>query len=61
MTQLIADRSDIDFTLYEQFRAEDLFGQPRSTSFSRKIFDMILSETRKLAVKVILPTLAEGD
>ena len=61
MTQLIADRRDIDFVLYElldieKLTASDLFGE-----FNRKTFDLILSEARRFALKEMLPTYQEGD
>ncbi len=61
MTQVIADQKDMEFILYEQFNAEKLLSYERYRGFSKKIFDMILSEARKLAIKEILPTLADGD
>ncbi len=61
MAQLIADRRDVDFVLYEQFDAADLCRHPRYADFNRKTFDMIVDESRQFAIKEILPTLAEGD
>ena len=61
MTHLIADRRDIDFVLYEQFRIQDICEHEAYSDFNKKTFDMIISEARKLAVKEILPTLAESD
>ncbi len=61
MAQLIADRRDIDFVLYEQLDAEALCRHPRFSEFNRKAFDLIVNEARNLAVKEILPTLADSD
>ncbi len=61
MAQLIADRRDIDFVLYEQFDAEALCRHANFSDFNRKTFNMIIDEARQLAIKEILPTLAEGD
>jgi len=61
MAQLIADRRDIDFVLYEQFDAEALCRHANFGDFNRKTFDMIIDEARQLAIREILPTLAEGD
>ncbi|MCK5096813.1 MAG: acyl-CoA dehydrogenase [Desulfobacteraceae bacterium] len=61
MTQVIADQKEIEFILYEQFNAEKLLRYEKYKGFSKKIFDMILSEARKIAVKEILPTLVDGD
>jgi alkylation response protein AidB-like acyl-CoA dehydrogenase len=61
MAQIIADRRDIDFVLYEQFRVEELTGHPQYNSFNKKSFDLIVNEARNLAIQEILPTFAEGD
>ncbi len=61
MTQLIADRRDIEFVLYEQMEAETFFKHEKFKEFNRKISDLIISEARQLAIKEILPTFAEGD
>ena len=61
MAQLIADRRDVDFVLYEQFDAETLCRRAPYREFNRKVFDMIVDEARQLAIKEILPTLVEGD
>ncbi|MCP4673884.1 MAG: acyl-CoA dehydrogenase [Desulfobacula sp.] len=61
MTQVIADQKEIEFILYEQFNAKKLLSFEKYKGFSKKIFDMILSEARKIGIKEILPTLADGD
>jgi alkylation response protein AidB-like acyl-CoA dehydrogenase len=61
MAHLIADRRDIDFVLYDQLEAEKLIDTDRYKHLNRKTFDLIINEARNLAVKEILPTLAEGD
>ncbi|WDP90838.1 MAG: acyl-CoA dehydrogenase [Desulfobacter sp.] len=61
MTHVIADRRDIDFVLYEQFRIQEICSHEKYADFNKKTFDMIISEARKLAVKEILPTLQEAD
>jgi alkylation response protein AidB-like acyl-CoA dehydrogenase len=61
MAQVIADRRDVDFVLYEQLEAETLCGHAAYREFNRKTFDLIIDEARQLAVKEILPTLVEGD
>jgi alkylation response protein AidB-like acyl-CoA dehydrogenase len=61
MAQIIADRRDIDFVLYEQFRVEELTGHPQYNSFNKKSFDLIVNEARNLAIQEILPTFTEGD
>jgi alkylation response protein AidB-like acyl-CoA dehydrogenase len=61
MSQLIADRKEIDFILYELLDAEHLLKFDKFEGFSKKTFNMMLSEARKLSIKEILPTLAESD
>ncbi len=61
MAQLIADRRDIDFVLYEQLEINKLCKNEKYKAFNKKTFDMIISEARNLAIKEILPTFAEGD
>ncbi|MFZ3045112.1 MAG: acyl-CoA dehydrogenase [Desulfatirhabdiaceae bacterium] len=61
MAQLIADRRDIDFVLYEQFDAESLPKFPKYQEFNRKMFDMIITEARNFGLKEILPTFAQSD
>ncbi len=61
MAQVIADRRDIDFVLYEQFDTETVLEHERYQEFSRKMFDLLLKEARNFAIKEILPTYAEGD
>jgi len=61
MTATIADLRDIEFVLYDQFEADRLTEHDRYKAFSRKSFDMIIAEARKLAIKEILPTFSAGD
>ncbi len=61
MAQLIADRRDVDFVLYEQLETDKLCKNKKYNGFNKKTFDMIISEARNLAIKEILPTFAEGD
>jgi len=61
MAQIITDRRDIDFVLYEQFNAEELTQHEKFAEFNKKTFNLIIREARNLAVKEILPTFAEGD
>ncbi len=61
MAQVIADRRDIDFVLYEQFAADTLCEHERYAEFNKKTIGMIIDEARNLAVKEILPTFVEGD
>ncbi|UCF94294.1 MAG: acyl-CoA dehydrogenase [Desulfobacterales bacterium] len=61
MAQLISDRRDIDFVLYEQLRVEDLLQTATYKDLNRKMFDMVIAEARNLGLKEILPTYTEGD
>ena len=61
MAQVIADRRDIDFVLYEQLKVEELTKLDKYKDFNKKTFDMIITEARNFAVKELLPTFAEGD
>ena len=61
MAQLIADRRDIDFVLFEQLKIQDLSNHERFSEFNRKTIDLIVSEARKLAIREILPTQKISD
>ena len=55
MAQLIADKRDVDFVLYEQLGAEELHKTEKYKGQNRKMFDMIIKEARNFAIKEILP------
>ena len=61
MAQVLADRRDIDFVIWEQMNGEEIINKKKYEGFDRKICDMIITEARKLAIKEILPTLTESD
>ena len=61
MAQMLADRRDIDFVLYEQLDAERLTDTAKFKNLNRRTFDLIINEARNLAIKEILPTFTEGD
>jgi len=61
MAQILADRRDIDFVLFEQMKIDELAKDKRFADFNRKGIDLIISEARNLAVKEILPTQTDGD
>lgn len=61
MAQLIADRRDVDFVLYEQLDIESLTKYERYSDMNRKLFDMVLTEARNFAVKEVIPAGQEGD
>ena len=59
--QLIADRRDVDFVLYEQLEVEDLQQTEKFGDMDKKFFDMVISEARNFAIKEILPLNEIGD
>ncbi|MCP4114540.1 MAG: acyl-CoA dehydrogenase [Desulfobacteraceae bacterium] len=61
MADLVADRRDVEFVLFDQLKAEDLTARKRYSDFDRKIFDMIIKEARNFGIREILPTYMEGD
>ena len=61
MAQVIADRRDIDFVLYEQLKTDEMTSLDKYKDFNKKTFDMIITEARNFALKELLPTNAEGD
>ncbi len=61
MAQVIADRRDLEFVLYEQLEAEELVKIEKFSDMNRKMFDMVINEARNFAVKEILPLNEEGD
>jgi alkylation response protein AidB-like acyl-CoA dehydrogenase len=61
MTQLIADRKDVDFVLHEQLKVADLSKHEKYAEFNKKTIDLIISEARNLALKELLPIQSDGD
>ena len=61
MVQQIADRRDIDFVIWEQMDCEQILQYELYKEYNKKSCEMIISEARVLAIKEVLPTLAEGD
>ena len=61
MANLISDRRDIDFVLYEQLDILELTNAPLFKGLNRKTFDMVISEARNFALKELLPTWTDGD
>jgi hypothetical protein len=57
MAQVVADRRDLDFVLYEQLRVDELTKLDKYKVFNKKTFDMIITEARNFAVKELLPAL----
>jgi hypothetical protein len=61
MAQVLTDRRDMDFVLYEQLEVEQLCKTEKYAEFNKKTFDLVLDEARNFAVKEILPTVREAD
>ena len=61
MAQQVADRRDQDFVIWEQMECEEILKNENYQEFNRKTCDMILTEARALAIKELLPLMAEGD
>lgn len=61
MANLISERRDIDFVLYEQLDVLGLTRLSKYQGYNRKTFDLIISEARNFALKELLPIWAEGD
>ena len=61
MAQLIADRRDVDFVLFEQFNIQDLSKFESFEEFNQKTIELIVSEARNLAIKEMLPTQKISD
>lgn len=61
MPQQLTDRRDQEFVIWEQMNCAELLKYEKYKEFNRKICDMIITEARALAIKELLPLLAEGD
>ena len=61
MAQQIADRRDLDFVIWEQMQCDEILANEPYKEFNKKTCDMILNEARTLAIKELLPLMAEGD
>ncbi|MCP3921198.1 MAG: acyl-CoA dehydrogenase [Desulfobacterales bacterium] len=61
MANQIADKRDIDFVLYEQFDVESLTKTKKFEGQNKKMYEMVVKEARKFAIKEILPLNEEGD
>ena len=56
MAEVISDRRDIEFVLYEQLDTQSILDAGAYSDVNRKMADMVIKEARNLAVKEILPT-----
>jgi hypothetical protein len=61
MAQQLVDRRDQDFVIWEQTNCAEILNCEKYREFDKKTCTMIISEARALAIKELLPLLAEGD
>ena len=61
MAQQLVDRRDLDFVLWEQLNCEEMLKLDAFKDFNKKTCDMIINEARTLAIKEVLPTMADAD
>ncbi len=61
MAQQLVDRRDQDFVIWQQTNCAEILNYEKYKEFNKKTCTMIISEARALAVKELLPLLAEGD
>jgi hypothetical protein len=61
MAQQLVDRRDQDFVIWEQINCADILNHEIYQEFNKTTCNLILNEARALAIKELLPLLAEGD
>ena len=61
MAQVISDRRDIDFVLFEQLEINEIFKIEKYKDLNKKAVDLLVNEAKNFAVKEILPTYSQGD
>ncbi|MFO7965265.1 MAG: acyl-CoA dehydrogenase [Desulfobacterales bacterium] len=61
MAQVLADRRDIDFVIWEQMKGEEFLNNGHYEEFNRKVCDMMITEARKIAINEVYPTMKDGD
>jgi alkylation response protein AidB-like acyl-CoA dehydrogenase len=61
MAQQLVDRRDQDFVIWEQIDCGELLNYEMYKEFNKKACTLIINEARALAIKELLPLLAEGD
>ncbi len=61
MSNLLVNERDQEFLLFEQLGIEKLFQTEAFKEFTKEDALMMMTEARKMAVNVILPTCTEGD
>ncbi len=61
MANLLVDKRDVDFVLYEQLEVQNLTQKEKFNHLSREEFEMVLEQALKFAENSIAPTNKEGD
>lgn len=61
MSNLLVDRRDVDFILYEMLNIEELCSAPHLEDYSRDVFDMVITQAEKMAINELYPTNQDGD
>jgi alkylation response protein AidB-like acyl-CoA dehydrogenase len=61
MAQQLVDRRDQDFVIWEQINCAEILTYDKYKEFNPKTCSLIINEARALAIKELLPLLAEGD
>ncbi len=61
MAELITDRRDLEFVLWEQLDTQRILDFKPFDGINKAVADMVIKEARALAIKEILSTYAPGD
>ena len=61
MTQILTDRRDVDFVLFEQMKVDKLSKHERFKTANKKTLKLIISEGRNLAINELFPAHVAGD
>lgn len=61
MGNLLVDKRDVDFILYEQFDILELTKMEKFENFSKDEFDMVIEQGMKFALNVLAPVNEDGD
>ncbi|MBA2664171.1 MAG: acyl-CoA dehydrogenase [Bradymonadaceae bacterium] len=61
MSQYLLDKRDVEFTLFEHLKIEELLKLERYSEFSREIFEMVLNEGHKFSLEKLAPSNEEAD
>ena len=61
MANLLVDKRDVKFVLFEQLAIEQLSNTAKYIDYSRRMYDMVLKEVWKLAENEMVPANRKGD